>query len=31
MIMSEARMMDGLPDYDYASLVPDWEAIKNGT
>ena len=31
MIMSEARMMDGLPDYDYASLVPDWEAVKNGT
>ena len=31
MIMSEARMMDGLPDYDYASMVPDWEAIKNGT
>ncbi len=31
MIMSEARMMDGLPDYDYASLVPDWEAIENGT
>ena len=31
MIMSEARMMDGLPDYNYASLVPDWEAIKNGT
>ncbi|MCC8172276.1 MAG: TonB-dependent receptor [Parabacteroides sp.] len=31
MIMSEARMMDGLPDYDYASMVPDWEAIENGT
>lgn len=31
MIMSEARMMDGLPDYDYPSLVPDWEAIQNGT
>lgn len=31
MIMSEARMMDGLPDYGYASMVPDWEAIKNGT
>ena len=30
-IMSEARMMDGLPDYDYASMVPDWDAIKNGT
>lgn len=31
MIMSEARMMDGLPDYDYASMVPNWEAIANGT
>lgn len=30
-IMTEGRLMDGLPDYDYASLVPDWDAIKNGT
>ena len=30
MIMSEARMMDGLPDWDYARLVPDWEKIQNG-
>lgn len=29
-IMSEARYMDGLPDYDYASLVPDWDKIKSG-
>lgn len=29
-IMSEARYMDGLPDYDYAQLVPDWDKIKNG-
>ena len=31
MIMSEARMMDGLPDYDYETLVPNWKTIKNGT
>lgn len=29
-IMSEARYMDGLPDYDYASLVPDWDKIQSG-
>lgn len=29
-IMTEARYMDGLPDYDYASLVPDWDKIKSG-
>lgn len=28
-IMSEARYMDGLPDYDYQALVPDWSRIKN--
>lgn len=31
MVMSEARMMDGLPDYDYASFVPNWNQIKDGT
>jgi TonB-linked SusC/RagA family outer membrane protein len=31
MIMSESRMMDGLPDYDYASLVPNWESIADGS
>lgn len=30
MIMSEARMMDGLPDYDYASMVSDWDKIQSG-
>jgi len=30
MIMSEARMMDGLPDFDYASMVPDWDKIQSG-
>lgn len=30
MIMSEARMMDGLPDYNYASLVPNWDDIQRG-
>lgn len=29
-IMTEARYMDGLPDFDYASLVPDWDKIKSG-
>ena len=31
MIMNEARMMDGLPGYDFASMVPDWDKIQNGT
>lgn len=31
MIMSEARFMDGLPKYNYSSLVPNWESIANGT
>ncbi|MCC8155079.1 MAG: TonB-dependent receptor [Tannerellaceae bacterium] len=30
-IMNEARLMDGLPGYDFASLVPNWESIANGT
>lgn len=30
MVMSEARMMDGLPDFDYASMVPDWDKIQSG-
>lgn len=29
-IMSEARRNDGLPDYDYATLVPDWNKIQKG-
>ena len=28
-IMSEARYMDGLSDFDYQALVPDWSMIKN--
>ncbi len=31
MIMNEARMMDGLAEYDFASMVPDWDKIQNGT
>lgn len=30
-IMNEARNNDGLEPWDYASLVPNWEQIKNGT
>lgn len=29
-IMTEARYMDGLPDFDYSTLVPDWDKIKSG-
>ncbi|WP_321333489.1 TonB-dependent receptor [uncultured Bacteroides sp.] len=31
MIQNEGRMMDGLPAYDFASMVPDWASIQNGT
>lgn len=31
MIQNEARLMDGLTPYDFASLVPNWESIANGT
>ncbi len=30
MIMNEAREMDGLPDFDFASMVPDWDKIESG-
>lgn len=30
-IMNEARLMDGLPEYNFSSLVPDWESIANGS
>lgn len=31
MIMNEAAVNSGMPEYDFASLVPDWDKIKNGT
>lgn len=31
MIQNEGRMMDGLPAFDFAALVPDWDKIENGT
>jgi TonB-linked SusC/RagA family outer membrane protein len=31
MIMNEERYEDGLTPYDYASLVPDWSKIQDGT
>ncbi|MEG2574300.1 MAG: TonB-dependent receptor plug domain-containing protein, partial [Bacteroides sp.] len=31
MIQNESRMMDGLPAYDYAKLVPNWDKIQDGT
>ena len=30
MIQSEGRINDGLPDWDYPSLVPDWDKIQSG-
>jgi len=30
-IMNEARLMDGLPEYNFSSLVPNWENIANGS
>lgn len=30
-IQNEGRLMDGLPAYDFASLVPNWESYANGT
>lgn len=30
-IMNEGRMMDGLSPYDFASLVPNWKQIEDGT
>lgn len=29
-IMNESRMNDGLPAYDFAALVPDWDKIQSG-
>ncbi len=29
-LMNEARLMDGLQPYDFASLVPDWDKIASG-
>lgn len=31
MIMNEAAVNSGMPEYDFASLVPDWSKIQNGT
>ena len=31
MIMNEGRLEDGLTPYDFASMVPDWDKIENGT
>lgn len=31
MIQNEGRLMDGLPAYDFSSLVPNWESYSNGT
>lgn len=31
MIQNEGRLMDGLPAYDFSSLVPNWESYANGT
>lgn len=31
MIMNEAAVNSGMPEYDFASLVPDWDKIQNGT
>lgn len=31
MIMNEERYMDGLEPYDFASLVPNWDQIEDGT
>ncbi|NPA36614.1 MAG: TonB-dependent receptor [Chlorobi bacterium] len=30
MIQSEGRSNDGLPDWDYNTLVPDWDKIQSG-
>ncbi|RUA06975.1 MAG: SusC/RagA family TonB-linked outer membrane protein, partial [Fusobacteria bacterium] len=30
-IMNEARVNDGLPVYDYASMIPNWSEIENGS
>lgn len=29
-IMTESRLMDGLPDYNYAKDVPNWDKIQSG-
>ena len=31
MIQNEGRLMDGLPAYDFSSMVPNWESYANGT
>ncbi|WP_259320112.1 SusC/RagA family TonB-linked outer membrane protein [Parabacteroides merdae] len=31
MVQNEGRLMDGLPAYDFSSLVPNWESYANGT
>lgn len=31
LIQNEARMMDGLPGYNFAKEVPNWDKIANGT
>ena len=31
MIMNEAAVNSGMPEYDFASLVPDWDKIQNGS
>lgn len=31
MIQNEGRMMDGLPAYDFASMVPNWDKIQDGS
>ncbi len=30
MIQTEGRLNDGLPDWDYPNLVPDWDKIESG-
>lgn len=30
-IMDESRLMDGLAPYDFASMVPNWDKIQNGS
>ncbi|KKB46193.1 SusC/RagA family TonB-linked outer membrane protein [Parabacteroides sp. HGS0025] len=31
LIMNEAAVNSGMPEYDFPSLVPDWDKIQNGT